>query len=330
MTETGESHLGLFVASILAGSLCAGCSTPTPGANLAYFPPPPAQPRVAHLKSFNNLYDLVRPRITFRDRLRGGPISPYVQRPAGVAVWGDHLYICDAALGVVHEWNLTTGEARRIGGATGGGSEGEARLSKPVDVALGADGTLYVADTQRGRVIVYDSSGAARRTMRPHGVDDYRPVSVALDGSMLYVADIVGHRIDGFSTESGEYLGSVGGVGSEPGRFYFPMGVAVDDAGRVYVSDMMNARAVVLDADDRTVRSMGRPGNRYGDMGKPRHLAVGPDGVIFVADAEFQRVHLFDGDGRLLMLLGAPEEETGELPLPTGVAPDLRRLADVG
>jgi len=71
------------------------------------------------------------------------------------------------------------------------------------------------------------------------------------------------------------------------GQFYFPMGLATDGAGHLFLSDMMNSRVQVFDGKDHAVLSMGQTGDRYGDMGKPRQLAVGPDGVIFVADPEF-------------------------------------------
>jgi DNA-binding beta-propeller fold protein YncE len=101
---------------------------------------------------------------------------------------------------------------------------------------------------------------------------------------------------------------------------YFPMGIAVNGEGRMAISDMMNSRVQMFDAQYRFLWSAGQPGNRYGDMGKPRHLAVGPDGALFVADAEFSHIHVWDERGRLLMLFGGPEDRAGGTPMPVGVA----------
>jgi DNA-binding beta-propeller fold protein YncE len=169
-------------------------------------------------------------------------------------------------------------------------------------------------------VVAFDAAGQFVRRFKPIGRDGYRPVAVVAEHTKLYVADIVAHRVDVFSMDDGTPLDHFGQVGSEPGRFYFPMGVATNDAGDIFVSDMMNGRVQVFDAQHAHLRSMGQPGNRYGDMGKPRHLAVGPDGVIYIADAEFAHVHLYNSEGQLLMFLGSPEDQPGGTPMPVGVA----------
>ena len=137
---------------------------------------------------------------------------------------------------------------------------------------------------------------------------------------MIYVADVSRHVVDRFSLRDGRHTASLGGPGSQPGRFYYPCGIAIAPEGRIIVSDSFNARLQVLSRNGEPNLILGKPGNRYGDMGKPRHVAVGPDGVIFVADVEFGRVHLFDRRGLLLMLLGDSGHELGVTPSPVGVA----------
>jgi sugar lactone lactonase YvrE len=145
-------------------------------------------------------------------------------------------------------------------------------------------------------------------------------VAVAVHGSTLYVADIASHRLDMFSTGDGKHLGAIGKLGSGAGESYFPMGVAVNGEGQLFVSDMMNARVQIFDAERNLLSSFGQHGNRYGDLGKPKQLAVGPDGTIIIADAEFAHVHLFNRQGRLLMLVGGPGYKAGGTPMPLGVA----------
>ncbi len=298
--------------AVLSGLLLAGCASPTVPHRVAYFPPPPSAARVVHLKSFNRLSDLVAQPASFIERVRGGAISPQVVTPAGIAYTDDHLYVCDTTLNVVHDWNLSTGDAKRIGES----SERDVSLKKPVDVAVDEAGIVYVADTSRGAVYAYDASGNTVARFRHSQSGEYKPVAVAVRGSALYVADIASHRVDVFSTPDAKHIASIGQVGSEPGAFYYPMGVATTPDGGLAVSDMMNARVQVVDASNEAVATMGQPGDRYGDMGKPKHLAVGFDGVIFIADPEFARIHLFDSQGRLLMLLGS----TTSTPMPIGVA----------
>ncbi len=321
--SSGKSRFGImrgpliqrWAVVFIAGGLgmLSGCALPQVAVELVYFPAPPAEAHVVHLKSFNGLRELVPARAGFLAALRGASVGPYVGTPAGVAYRGGHLYVCDTRMNVVHDWDLATGRARWLG------MQGEGVLSKPVAVAVDEEGTVYVSDTGQGAVIAFTVEGAVRQ-IRPPGRERYRPTAVAVSAGKLYVTDIAAHQVDVFSTGHGRHLESFGGVGDEPGRMYFPMGVDVDDVGRVFVSDMMNGRVQVFDSSHRPVQSMGRPGDRTGDMGNPRHLAVGPDGTVFVADVSFSRVHLFNDKGQLLMLLGRDVGEPGAMPMPVGVA----------
>lgn len=315
--------------------LLTGCASPAITADVSYYPPPPAVAHAVHLKSFNRLHELVTARPGFWEWLRGRSAGPWVSKPAGIAHRNSHLYICDTDANAVHDWDLATGTSRWIG------ASGDTILIKPVAIAVDEAGGVSVADTGRAEVVAFDPDGRTRHRLRPPGRTAYRPVAVAVASSTLFVADIAAHRVDLFSTADGRYLGGFGEIGAEPGRFYFPMGLCLDEAGRLLLSDMMNGRVQIIETGPphtgsveaagipsppataipaRPVLTFGRPGNRYGDMGKPRGLDVGPDGVIFVADPEFAHVHLFDGNGQLLMLLGGPDETHGQTPMPVDVA----------
>ena len=302
-----------MAALIVLGGLSGGCATPRVMADPVYYPPPPARARVVHLKSFNRLSDLVPSRGSWLDIFRGRSPSPYVRTPAGIAYRGGHLYICDTDLNAVHDWDLTTGKAKRIG------TRGDAVLAKPVAVVVGDDGRVYVADTERAEVVTYNADGRYARRIKPADREAYRPVALALHNDRLYVADIASHQIDVFATANGQHVESFGQIGSAPGRFYFPMGLATGTEGQLFVSDMLNSRVQVLNAEHRPLVSMGRPGNRYGDMGNPRHLDLGPDRTLFIADSAFAHIHLFSEQGRLLLLIGGPNEGPGGTPMPVGV-----------
>ncbi|MCP4589811.1 MAG: hypothetical protein GY842_03625 [bacterium] len=279
-----------------------------------YFPPPPAAAHAVHLLSFNQLTDLVAPKRNWLDMFRSIASSSHVQTPAGIAYRGGILYVCDTGTNVVQRWNLQTGRGDSLG------AQSKPALLKPVDVAVDESGTVYVADTGLARVVAFSPTGAVLSEFRPAGRDAYRPVAVAVRGERLYVTDLKTHQIDVFATNNGRLADSFGGAGDGPSRFFFPMGLAVADNGRVCVADMMNARVLTFDAQLQLIRSFGQPGDRYGDMGKPKRLSIGPDGVLFVADMGFGRVHLFDEQGRLLMLIGCDGDGPATMPLLSGVA----------
>jgi len=297
-----------------AAFVVAGCRTAPPAREIVYFPASPGHARVVHLVSFGTLRAVAPRTLGLRDMLVGAPLGPFVQKPAGLAWRDGHLYICDTGLNVVHDWDLAAGTARRLGGS------GAVALRKPVAVAAAPTGLLCVADTERGEIVLFNAEGEAAGRLRPPSREGYRPTALAVRNNHLWVADIQMHQVDVFDLDENRYDSSFGGAGSDPGRLYFPMGLAIGPRGRLFVSDMLNGRVQVFDGRRQPVLAFGRPGDRYGDMGKPRHLAVAPDGVTFVADAEFAHVHLFDEQGRLLLLIGGPEDQPGGTPMPAGIA----------
>lgn len=315
-------HHRLYLAGIIPTACLIGCATTTITPDYVYFPPTPAKPRIVHLKSFNDLRSLVPRRDTFREAVSGGALSPRVSTPAGLAYASDTLYICDTNQNVVHAWNLQTGQARQIGGGGGRGS-GRAALMEPVAVAVNpSSGSVFVADTGREEVISYQADGQFNQTYKPPDRKEYRPVSVAIHGDRLFVTDIAAHRVDVYSIGDAALENSFGGVGTQPGKFFYPMGVATFADGRLAVSDMMNARVQLFDTYLKIVRYFGSPGQHLGNFGQPRHLTVSPDDVIFIADAQFASVHLFNDRGQLLMMLGHADDSSdqpGSTPMPVGV-----------
>ncbi len=305
--------VGMLGAVVVAALAAGGCGPGRITADPVYFPAGGSEAHIVHIKSFNRLGELVRRRVGFLASIRGGVTGPSVGTPAGVAYRDGHLYVCDTEAGAIHDWDLATGQGRWLG------VQGDVLLSRPVAVAVDGVGTVYVADRGRGEIVAFDSGGRVRR-MKPGRGGEYKPAALATGGGRLYSADLGEHRIDVFDTADGRHLGSFGGVGSETGKMYYPMGVAIGGGGRVYVSDMMNGRVQAFGASWEAVLSMGKPGDRCGNMGKPRHLAVGPDGVVFVADMEFARVHVFNDRGQLLMLFGGDEDRSGGTLMPVGVA----------
>lgn len=89
------------------------------------------------------------------------------------------------------------------------------------------------------------------------------------------------------------------------GQFNVPKGIAVDQAGNVYVADEKNFRIQKFTGDGEFLTTWGELGSAPGQFGEPVDIAVGPDGHIYVADAFEARVQKFTSDGTFVAEWGS-------------------------
>src|SRR3954469_17224412 len=110
-------------------------------------------------------------------------------------------------------------------------------------IAIGPDGSVYVADTRNDRVQRFAADGTSPVLIVPPGRVK-RPQGLAVSKSRLIVADDLHPRLSIFDT-GGRFIRTVGtGEGNQPDQLQNPYDVAVDPSGRVYVADNSNHRIV--------------------------------------------------------------------------------------
>jgi DNA-binding beta-propeller fold protein YncE len=194
------------------------------------------------------------------------------------------------------------------------GSEGSGagQFLRPRGIAVGPDGSVYVADSGNHRIQKFTADGqwvtawgtfggCPEQTPPPGTFCEPWGVAVGPDGA-VYVADLWAHRVQKFSPD-GEFLAQWGfssnyGADLRPGAFYGPRGVAVAPDGTVYVTDTGNKRVQVFTADGAFLRMWGTPGSSPGQLSEPVGIAVGPDGNLYVADTWNYRVQVLDPQGK--------------------------------
>ena len=150
-----------------------------------------------------------------------------------------------------------------------------------------------------------------------------KPFGLVARNGRLYVSDTVRRLVHVLDRAKGEYrqIGT-----SERGRLTKPLGLAVDDRGRVYVCDVTTQRVMIYDAGGGFVAAVGGPK----DLERPSSVAVAPDGSrIYVLDTGGIRnkqhsIVVFDGEGRRVNVIGKRGAGGGEfnLPLSVKLAPD--------
>ena len=146
------------------------------------------------------------------------------------------------------------------------------QFDTPGAVAVGSDGTLYVADTLNYRIQaigtngkvkwVYGASIPASQAVQYQGADRKfgLPSSIAIDGNgFLYVVDGLSSQLVVLDS-SGQLVETIGDVGHADGTFYYPDGIDYGN-GRLVVADKFNDRIEVF--SDPTARSFGDTAAMY-------------------------------------------------------------------
>lgn len=203
----------------------------------------------------------------------GGPaVAAALNEPTALALdEKGRLYIADQSNHRVRRLDLDTGVITTVAGTGEAGYAGdgmpgyEATLSGPSGLAIGVDGTLYIADTFNGRIRKVDvnthiittvagDSSEYRYQGNPHEFSTSlsRPYGIALeaDGHLL-VTDSDSHLIRRWHAQK-KIITRVAGNGSAgyngDGRvplessLNYPFGVAVDRQGNIYIADTFNHR----------------------------------------------------------------------------------------
>lgn len=116
--------------------------------------------------------------------------------------------------------------------------------------------------------------------------------------------------------------GGWGTLGSGPGQFNQPKGLAVDGSGVVYVADSLNNRVQRFSPDGTLLGQFGSAGSADGQFQSPFDVAIGPTGDVFVVDRNNHRVERFTPDGTFVSKFGTVGGGPGQLSHPNGLAVD--------
>lgn len=182
-----------------------------------------------------------------------------------------------------------------------------ARAPAPRAVATGAGDTWLVLD-DAGRVLEYEGDGRVRRqwSMPEHAVGNPEGACTLRDGRIV-VADTHYHRLVFFDAD-GSVQSLLGEQGAGPLQFGYPVSVAQDADGNIYVAEYGgNDRVQKLRADGTFVAAFGRFGSGPADLQRPAGLAC-HGGFVYVADAMNGRIQVFTTAGAHVRSLPAGED----------------------
>jgi len=180
---------------------------------------------------------------------------------------------------------------------TSWGSKGTAagQLSDPVDIAVRADSSVAVLDDARGVIEIYDRDGTALgsinvATSTPAGFNTSNGFTIDSEGN-IYVSQVLEDRrgqVQKFSP-TGQTLTLFGAAG--PGKFMEqPMAIAIDAAGRVFVTQgpfrVNHPGVLIFNADGSYIDGFGPSGNASEDaLAFPSGMVLDGEGNLVIVDS---------------------------------------------
>jgi uncharacterized protein (TIGR03663 family) len=292
----------------------------------------PTTPQVTQTDPYEKATIKLAPDLSFGSP-GNGPAQ--FQAPRGLAVAPDGtLYVADSRNNRIQ--HLTPdGQVLQMWGtfadATNGGNAPGGTFNEPWDVAVGPDGSVYVADTWNHRVQKFSADGKFISMWGYFGQAEkpdafWGPRAVAVDAQgRVFVVDTGNKRVVIFDA-NGNYLGQFGTAGMDPGQFDEPVGIALGPENKLYIADTWNQRIQVF-AQDPTNPNNYLPSKNwdvsawYGQSldNKP-YIAVDEAGNIFVTDPEGYRVLEFDPGGNIVRAWGDYSTDPSGFSLASGIA----------
>ncbi len=166
----------------------------------------------------------------------------------------------------------------------------------PRDIAIDAEGNLYVTDTGNKRVQKFDSDGNPLGQWGGGGSlpgQFQEPVGIAIDqDANIYVADTWNQRIQIFDPDSqfrGQWRVDAWWGDSVVNKPY----LAVDGEGRVYTTDPEGYRVLVFDSEGKLLAIFGKYGTDETSFDLPTGIEVDGEGNVYVSDSNNHRIMKF-------------------------------------
>ena len=268
-----------------------------------FFPPAPDEPHLQFLTGFSSEAEMGRSaKRSFTSWLTGKPPPRReINKPYGAAVRNNILYICDTEYGAVLKADFKTKKMSLFK------AKGMGFLNQPVNLAIDQDGTMYVADSARNQVVVYDKDENYLAVIGKHGEIAPRDVVVGVD--KIYIADIKSHNIQVYDKSTRNPLYTIpkeADAKEGKKRIVMPTNLALDAKGRLYVSDTGAFRIQVYDDKGDYLRTVGEMGDSFGQFARNKGIAVDREFRLYATDSLSQVTQIFNEQGQVLTWFGEP------------------------
>jgi DNA-binding beta-propeller fold protein YncE len=174
-----------------------------------------------------------------------GPPNMF-QRPAGIALTGDRIYVVDTHSHSIFVLSLMDG---RILFTIGKQGTEQGNFNYPTNIFISRENLIYVTDSMNFRVQIFKPDGSYLTSFGKLGDGSgnfSKPKGIAVDSEgHIYVVDSHFDNVQVFDRQ-GNLLLVFGSSGNGRGEFILPAGIYIDSSDRIYVADSYNKRIQIF------------------------------------------------------------------------------------
>ncbi|MBK7104912.1 MAG: hypothetical protein IPH62_06480 [Ignavibacteriae bacterium] len=303
---------------LLISLSCSTTKEITQQKTLVLYPPPPEKTRIQYLTSISTSNDIETGQSEFLESIIGKKEERTIIKPYGISIRKGIIYICDTMLGglVIVDLKNSTFEYFI--------PKGFGELKKPINCFVDGEGSIYVADSERQQIVVFDEN---RNYLNCFGLEEQiKPTDIFVKENIIWVTDLMNNKVVLYNKNDFTYKNSFPKTTTDSlSKLLSPTNLFVTDK-EVYVSDFGDFNIKVYDTNGNYLRTIGSYGRNLGQFVRQKGIAVDKENNLYVVDAGFENVQIFNKEGKLLMFFGGSYKEAGDMWLPAKVIIDYENL----
>ncbi len=243
--------------------------------------------------------------------------------PQGLAVDGaGNIYVADSDNYKFKKFDA----AGKLLGSLGTEGNGPGQFRLTTGIKVDADDKVYVLDAKKNTLQVFACEAGTQPSLglsSPLPAEELSGIIAETVSSLAVHQGLWSITRDSLSVVGGG-TGTVrfGARGSEPGMLKSPRGMAVDDAGNIWVTDTDNDRLQKYSSEGTLLHVIGGSGSGEGQFDGPSGIALSPKGNLCVADTGNKRVQVFSAKGMFLGAFGKSGPLRGQFKAPVDLTVD--------
>src|SRR3989338_1771404 len=233
-----------------------------------FFPSEPDEPRLQYLASFSTSKDFEKPPSAFKKFIVGDEKkTKAIAKPYGVTVHKGKIYVCDTVHNAIDILNFKTRKFEYFR------PQDDAQLMDPISLDFDNEDNMYVADSRRGQILVFDQR--ANYIGAIGSKSEFKPTGVMVQDDKIFVCDLKSHSVKVYRVKDWVHLQNIPGANSKDvAKLFSPTNLAGDQEGNLYVSDTGGFRIQVYNRKGGFIRSIGGHGDAFGQFARPKGIAV--------------------------------------------------------